>query len=108
MFMSDKFVPYIRQVLQEMPPKFDPPTDGYLRSLGHDTSKIRPMGLNECLFPPSPKVLAAITNALGMITRYPDAQAQLNVWKMREWTMATSVCSRATRMVGQALHVTVS
>ena len=67
-------VRYIRTALQEMPPKFDPPTDGFLRFQGHDTSRLRPMGLNECLFPPSPKVLDAISAALGSISRYPDAQ----------------------------------
>ncbi len=67
-------VRYIRSILQDMPPKFDPPTDGFLRSQGHDTSRLRPMGLNECLFPPSPKILDAIRAALGSINRYPDAQ----------------------------------
>lgn len=67
-------VPYIRSALQEMPPKFDPPTDGFLRFQGHDTSRLRPMGLNECLFPPSSKVLDAIRSSLGAINRYPDAQ----------------------------------
>lgn len=67
-------VAYIRAALQAMPPKFDPPTDGYLRAQGHDTSRIRPMGLNECLFPPSPRVIAAIRDNLHRINRYPDAQ----------------------------------
>ena len=65
---------YIRRVLQDMPQKFDPPTDGYLRFQGHDTSRIRPMGLNESLFPPSPRVLDAIRDNLSRIARYPDAQ----------------------------------
>ncbi|MCC6474036.1 MAG: histidinol-phosphate aminotransferase family protein [Burkholderiales bacterium] len=64
----------IRRVLQEMPPKFDPPTEGFLRCQGLDTSRIRPMGLNECLFAPSPKVIAAIQANLARINRYPDAQ----------------------------------
>jgi histidinol-phosphate aminotransferase len=64
----------IREFLQDMPPKFDPPTLGVLRHAGYDTSTVRPMGLNECLFPPSPRVLAAISAALSTINRYPDAQ----------------------------------
>jgi len=67
-------LPYIRQVLQEMPPKFDPPTEGVLRHAGLDTGAILPMGLNECLLPPSPRVLEAIRTALPNINRYPDAQ----------------------------------
>ena len=57
-----------------MPPKFDPPTEGYLRHQGLNTDSIRPMGLNECNFPPSPKVIQAIKNNLEKIARYPDAQ----------------------------------
>ena len=44
----------------DAPPKVDPPTEGFLRHSGLDTSKIRPMGLNESLFPPSPKVIEAM------------------------------------------------
>ena len=66
--------PYIRRVLQEMPPKFDPPTEGFLRHAGLDTGRILPMGLNECLLPPSPRVLDAIREALPRVNRYPDAQ----------------------------------
>ena len=71
---GNNFLPYIRRVLQEMPPKFDPPTEGWLRHSGLDTGKILPMGLNECLFPPSPRVIDAIRDALALINRYPDAQ----------------------------------
>ena len=67
-------VPYIRRALIDAPQKVDPPTDGYLRHKGLDTSKIRAMGLNECLFPPSPNVMAALRDNLHMINRYPDAQ----------------------------------
>ena len=66
--------PYIRQALLEMPPKFDPPTEGYLQHQGLNTELIRPMGLNECNFPPSPKVIQAIKDNLEKIARYPDAQ----------------------------------
>ncbi len=69
-----KYLPYIRRVLQDMPPKFDPPTEGKLRHSGLDTSRILPMGLNECLLPPSPRMLEAIRGALSRINRYPDAQ----------------------------------
>lgn len=65
---------YIRPALLEMPPKFDPPTDGFLKHQGLDTDNIRPMGLNESVFPPSPKVLQAIRDNLDKIGRYPDAQ----------------------------------
>ena len=67
-------VTYIRTALLEMPPKFDPPTEGYLRHQGLDTNTIRPMGLNECMFSPSPKVIQAIHDNVGKIGRYPDAQ----------------------------------
>ena len=65
---------YIRPALLEMPPKFDPPTEGYLKHKGLNTELIRPMGLNECNFPPSPKVIEAIKDNLEKIARYPDAQ----------------------------------
>ena len=39
---GNNFLPYIRRVLQEMPPKFDPPTEGWLRHSGLDTGKILP------------------------------------------------------------------
>ena len=67
-------VTYIRTALLEMPPKFDPPTEGYLRHQGLDTNTIRPMGLNECMFSPSPKVIQAIHDNVHKIGRYPDAQ----------------------------------
>jgi len=74
MTTTREFVPYIRRTLQEMPPKFDPPTEGYLRHQGFDTEAVRPMGLNESMFPPSPKVLEAVRSRVHMINRYPDAQ----------------------------------
>ncbi len=67
-------IPYIRPALIDAPPKVHPPTEGFLRHQGLDTSKIRAMGLNESLFPPSPKVIAAIEANLHKINRYPDAQ----------------------------------
>ncbi len=66
--------PYIRAVLQEMPVRPEPPTEGFLRHAGHDTASILPMGLNECLLPPSPRVTEAIRNSVDSINRYPDAQ----------------------------------
>jgi histidinol-phosphate aminotransferase len=74
MSQNKKYVPYIRRAVINAPPKVDPPTEGYLRHSGMDTSKIRPMGLNESLFPPSPKVIEALEANLHMINRYPDAQ----------------------------------
>ncbi|MDA0239570.1 MAG: histidinol-phosphate transaminase [Proteobacteria bacterium] len=74
MSQEPEFVPYIRRALQEAPPKVDPPTEGALRHRGLDTSKIRAMGLNESLFPPSPKIIQALQDNLGMVNRYPDAQ----------------------------------
>ena len=67
-------VPYIRRAIQEMGPKFDPPTEGVLRHKGYDTGEVLAMGLNESLFPPSPKVLDAVRANLTMMNRYPDAQ----------------------------------
>ncbi|MFM9971647.1 MAG: pyridoxal phosphate-dependent aminotransferase [Burkholderiales bacterium] len=67
-------VPYIRRAVLEMPPRPDPPTEGLLRHAGRDTGKILPMGLNECLLPPSPRVLDAIRSNAASINRYPDAQ----------------------------------
>ena len=69
-----KYVPYIRRALIDAPNKPDPPTDGYLRHQGLDTDNLRPMGLNESLFPPSPKVIQALLDNLHRINRYPDAQ----------------------------------
>jgi histidinol-phosphate aminotransferase len=71
---DQNYVPYIRRALSDAPNKVDPPTDGYLRHQGIDTTKLRPMGLNESLFPPSPKVLQALQDNLHMVNRYPDAQ----------------------------------
>lgn len=71
---DQKYVPYIRRALIDAPNKADPPTDGYLRHQGLDTDNLRPMGLNESLFPPSPKVIQALLDNLHRINRYPDAQ----------------------------------
>ena len=71
---NDNGPSYIRRAVQEMPPKFDPPTQGWLRHAGLDTGRILPMGLNECLLPPSPRVIEAIQAALPLVNRYPDAQ----------------------------------
>ena len=66
--------PYIRKALQDAPKKVDPPTNGALRYNGFDTSKIRAMGLNECCYPPSPKVIKAMQDNLSSVNLYPDAQ----------------------------------
>lgn len=66
--------PYIRQALKDAPDKVDPPTRGVLQHSGLDISKIRPMGLNESCFPPSPKVIAAMRENLDKVNFYPDAQ----------------------------------
>ena len=66
--------PYIRKALQDAPKKVDPPTNGALRYNGLDTSKIRAMGLNECCYPPSPKVIKAMQDNLSSVNLYPDAQ----------------------------------
>jgi histidinol-phosphate aminotransferase len=72
--MNDHQPSPIRRAVREMPPKFDPPTEGLLRHSGKDTSKIHMMGLNECLFPPSPAVIEAIRANAHTVNRYPDAQ----------------------------------
>ena len=66
--------PYIRPALRDAPQKADPPTEGALRHRGLDTSNIRLMGLNESLFPPSPKVIEAVRNNVDKMNLYPDAQ----------------------------------
>ena len=66
---NESKIAYIRTALLEMPPKFDPPTEGYLRHQGLDTNTIRPMGLNECMFSPSPKVIQAIHDNVDKIGR---------------------------------------
>ena len=71
---NQNYVPYIRRALIDAPDKVDPPTDGFLRSKGVDTKNLRPMGLNESLFPPSPRIIEAIQDNLYRINRYPDAQ----------------------------------
>ena len=68
------YPPYIRKALQDAPNKVSPPTEGALRYQGHDTAQIRAMGLNECCFPPSPKVIEAMRNNLETVNLYPDAQ----------------------------------
>ena len=71
---DQKYVPYIRPALIDAPNKVDPPTEGYLRHQGIDTDNLRPMGLNESRFPPSPKVIQAMQDNLHRVNRYPDAQ----------------------------------
>ena len=66
--------PYIRKALQDAPNKVEPPTNGALQYNGLDTSKIRAMGLNECCYPPSPKVIKAMQDNLSSVNLYPDAQ----------------------------------
>ena len=41
-------------------------------SAGEQTQKVRRMDLNECPYPPSPKVLEAITAAFARLNRYAD------------------------------------
>lgn len=72
---EQNYVPYIRRALLDAPNKVDPPTEGYLRHKGIDTDNLRPMGLNESLFPPSPRVIQAMQDNLHMVNRYPDAQS---------------------------------
>ncbi|MFP6710410.1 MAG: hypothetical protein VB913_01780, partial [Rhodospirillales bacterium] len=69
----EKNTPYIRKALINAPNKVDPPTEGALRHNGLDTSKILSMGLNECCFPPSPKVIEAMQENLSTVNLYPDA-----------------------------------
>jgi len=65
---------HIRQALTDMPKKFDPPTVGYLRHNGIDVGRLRLMGLNESVFPPSARALDAMRAGLEQVNRYPDAQ----------------------------------
>ena len=66
-------VKYIRESLLKTPGKPNPPTHGVLQEDGL-AEVVRPMGLNESLFEPSPRVLEAIVDNLDKIGRYPDAQ----------------------------------
>ena len=66
-------VKYIRESLLKTPGKPNPPTYGVLQEDGL-AEVVRPMGLNESLFEPSPRVLEAIVDNLDKIGRYPDAQ----------------------------------
>ena len=74
--MADKKVStaFIRSKLIAAPKKVDPPTKGVLAHQGLDASNILNMGLNECCYPPSPKVIRAMQKNLNSVNLYPDAQ----------------------------------
>ena len=65
---------YIRRKLIDAPKKVDPPTHGVLQHQGLNAPSILNMGLNECCYPPSPRVIQAMRENLNSVNLYPDAQ----------------------------------
>lgn len=62
----------IRTCYSETPPRLFPPTAAAVQAQ-HGLDAVRALGLNECPLPPSPKVIAAVTEAVHSANRYPDA-----------------------------------
>jgi len=62
----------IRKAINEMGPFNGPPVEQDLRAKGFDGRILR-LHLNECPYPPSPKVVEAIQNAAATVNRYPDS-----------------------------------
>ena len=50
----------------------EPPTWGSLVHRGYDPETLTHVGLNECPYPPSPRVIEAIADNAGRSNRYPD------------------------------------
>ncbi len=63
----------IRPHVRDLPPFQGPPVEQDLRAAGFE-GHVRRMHLNECPYPPSPKVVAAIQEAATGVNRYPDSQ----------------------------------
>lgn len=63
----------IRPHVRELPPFQGPPVEQDLRAAGFK-GHVRRMHLNECPYPPSPKVVEAIQEAAAGVNRYPDSQ----------------------------------
>lgn len=62
----------IRKAINDMAPFAGPPVEQDLRAGGFDGRILR-LHLNECPYPPSPKVVAAIQAAASTVNRYPDS-----------------------------------
>ena len=62
----------IRQAIADMAPFASPPVEQDLRAGGFKGRILR-LHLNECPYPPSPKVVAAIQQAAQTVNRYPDS-----------------------------------
>jgi histidinol-phosphate aminotransferase len=62
----------IRRAINEMAPFASPPVEQDLREGGFEGRILR-LHLNECPYPPSPKVVAAIQEAAASVNRYPDS-----------------------------------
>ena len=62
----------IKPLVDAMPMALGPKTERNLRAEGYDGPTYR-MNLNECPYPPSPKVAEAVAAAAASVNRYPDA-----------------------------------
>lgn len=62
----------IRQAINDMTPFAGPPVEQDLRAKGFQGRILR-LHLNECPYPPSPKVVEAIRAAAASVNRYPDS-----------------------------------
>jgi histidinol-phosphate aminotransferase len=62
----------IRKAINDMGPFNGPPVEQDLRAKGFEGRILR-LHLNECPYPPSPKVVEAIKNAAETVNRYPDS-----------------------------------
>jgi len=62
----------VRACYRDGPQRQFPPTAGAIEAK-HGLDNVRALGLNECPLPPSPKVIAAVREAVHWANRYPDA-----------------------------------
>ncbi len=67
--------PLIKPLVAAMPPALGPKTEASLRATGY-SGPIHRMNLNECPYPPSPNVAAAVAAVALGANRYPDATYQ--------------------------------
>lgn len=76
----------IRPHVRNLPPFQGPPVEQDLRAAGFD-GHVRRMHLNECPYPPSPKVVEAIRETAAGVNRYPDSQ-----WRAVTSRLAARTC----------------
>ena len=83
----------VQPLIDAMAPNLGPRTVAELRASGY-SGPIHRMNLNECAFPPSPKVAEAVAEVAREVNRYPDGR-----WCTLGETLAKDLDVSAERMV---------